>query len=72
MCELVMGQEERVGDLGCRAKLATIYQDSCFGFSLGFGAEDEAQGFADAKQVLYPPELKPYSSFLKEECHKRP
>lgn len=43
-----------MGDLGCRAKLVAIYQDRCFMFGLGFGAEGEAQGFADAKQVLYP------------------
>lgn len=43
-----------MGDLGFSAKLATIYQDTWFMFGLGFGAEDEAQGFADAKQVLYP------------------
>lgn len=52
-----MGQEQRVKDLGCKAKLVTMHHGSIY-FVVGsfcfFGAGDVTQNLADAKQVSTP------------------
>lgn len=64
MCGLVMGQKQRLKDLSCRAKLATIHHGSiCFVVGLVWVwvlGMDVTQSFADAKQVSTP-ELTSYS-----------
>lgn len=71
MCELVMGSEQRVVDLGCRAKLVILHQGSCFVAVLfGFWCWGMKPRALMMLSKYSTPRAKPL--FLKGVCHRRP